>query len=1555
MFSLLYIDDEPGLLEIGQLFLESTGEFTVRTVLSGPEALDLLRSTDFDAIISDYQMPEMDGIELLKAVRKNMGNIPFILFTGRGREEIVIEAINNGVDSYLQKGGDPQAQFAELAHRVRQAIGRRKAEIALSDSERRLSDIINFLPDATFAIDTEGYVIAWNRAIEEMTGIPAREVIGKGNYEYALAFYDSRRPILIDLVFEPDGKITDYYRNIRREGNAISAETSLPHPRGEHIDILAKASPLYNRIGEITGAIETIRDVTDRKRSDDELRAVNEQLAASREKLQAQYDELSESERRLRESEEKYRSVVDNIQDMFYRSDLAGNIIMASPSCIKKLGYATPEEISHKPIAETFYYVPEKREELIRIIREKGSVEDFEVQLKRKDGTPLWVSTSSHYYRDDHDTIAGVEGIFRDITERKRVEEILRKSEADLKRAEEIGKSGSWELRLNEKIFSGSDGAWILYGLEGTQTMSMDEVQKIPLTEYRPLLDRALKDLIAGISPYDIEFRIQRPNDGTVLDIHSLAEYDPAGNAVFGVIRDITERKRTETELRAAYEQIAASDEELRRQYNELSLAQAELRTRKQQMEEIAATVPGVVFQFYARPDGTTGMYYVSTRSEEIFGFDNTTTDHLRWFNDHLHPDDRARFAASIQEAVRTGSRWEVEGRLIRPSGKMMWFRGLSSPVLHGSELVYSGVLLDITEQKRTDESLRERGEQYRSLVETTNTGYVIVDDAGRVIDANAEYVRLTGHRDLAEIVGRSVVEWTAEYAREKNAAAVRQCLKDGFIRNLEIDYTDEAGHITPIEINATVVQENGKSRIITLCREITARRAAETALRESEERYRALTEFAFDGVLILDITGTILSTNPSIGRMLGIADPSALAGKTVLDFILPEDRESVVLELRNIIAGREGYPGTFQVRTPDGRELWIEATGTRIRFREQDAVIIALRDITEQKRAAKDLAESERKYRLLAENSPDMIYFIDSGGYLRYINEYAAVSMKARPDDLVGKHLTDLFRPDIAQHHLEGILAVIRSGKPTRREMFEALPSGGIWLEVRLTPLVDETGEVLGVLGLSHDISDRKNAEKALVRLSRLDQEALDIARMGHFEFDVASQTFIFNDQYYALIGTTVEKAGGYTVPAATFAERFVHPDDAHLVGEKIRAGIETADPRFESSFESRIIRPDGTVMWMDVWFRIEKDPAGKTARFYGVNQDITGRKRAEEALQESEMKYRMLVENSNDIIYTISADGILTFVSPSWTTLLGYPTPEVIGRSFRQFVHPGDVPAYEAFLAGVVKTRERQSGIVYQVFHADGSIRVHTSNISPVLNGKGTVVSYIGNARDITDMKQSENAIRESSRKLNLLNSITRHDLANQLTVVQGYTQLAVLRKPDPVIAEFIAKIGAAAEVMQRQIEFTRNYQDLGMQAPAWHRISDSVLAAKPQNIALTCSCGDWELFADPMIGKVFFNLFDNAIRHGEKVSAITVGCGLVSDELVITVEDNGIGIPLDEKQKIFEKGYGRNTGFGLFLVREILAITGIFIHETGAHGRGARFEITVPEGAYRIVKKE
>jgi PAS domain S-box-containing protein len=426
MISLLYIDDEPGLLELGKLFLESAGGFEVSTAESGDEGLGQLAQHDFDAIVSDFQMPGMDGIELLKKVRKTFGTIPFVLFTGRGREEVVIEAINNGVDFYLQKGGDPKAQFAELAHKVRQSVSRRRAETALSDSEKRLADIINFLPDATFAIDTRGVVIAWNRAMERMTGVRAEDVLGKGDYEYALPFYHERRPLLINLVLENDPAIGEKYPFVKKEGRNLFSEIRIPHFNdGRGAALWFTASPLYDRKGEIAGAIESIRDITERKRA----------------------------EEARNESEKRFRELADLLPQGIYEADTDGRMIYANRLALEMYGY-TDEDVE-KGLNVLNVIAPVDRKRAVTVFskmvetgtREQGKEEYLAV---RKDGGLFPVSIyTSPVHRDGR--ICGVRGVVIDITDRKRTEEELRAANEQLVASEEELRAQYDELASGEK------------------------------------------------------------------------------------------------------------------------------------------------------------------------------------------------------------------------------------------------------------------------------------------------------------------------------------------------------------------------------------------------------------------------------------------------------------------------------------------------------------------------------------------------------------------------------------------------------------------------------------------------------------------------------------------------------------------------------------------------------------------------------------------------------------------------------------------------------------------------------------------------------------------------------------------------------------------------------------------------------------------------------------------------------------------------------------------------------------------------------------------------
>jgi len=225
-------------------------------------------------------------------------------------------------------------------------------------------------------------------------------------------------------------------------------------------------------------------------------------------------------------------------------------------------------------------------------------------------------------------------------------------------------------------------------------------------------------------------------------------------------------------------------------------------------------------------------------------------------------------------------------------------------------------------------------------------------------------------------------------------------------------------------------------------------------------------------------------------------------------------------------------------------------------------------------------------------------------------------------------------------------------------------------------------------------------------------------------------------------------------------------------------------------------------------------------------------------------------------------------------------------------------------------------------------------------------------------TRLEKSQEAFRTANKKLNLLSSITRHDIKNQLLALMGYIELSKMKSTDPELMHFIDKEDIAAQTIRRQIEFTKDYEDLGVNAPAWQDIGGCLVALRsnlpPGEIEISVNVMGLEIFADPLLEKVFENLIDNSRRHGERVRHITLSSMKPGpDTLAIVYEDDGVGVQESDKERIFEKGFGKNTGFGLFLTREILAITGLSIKESGAYGKGVRFEILVPNGKFRFTK--
>ncbi len=646
---------------------------------------------------------------------------------------------------------------------------------------------------------------------------------------------------------------------------------------------------------------------------------------------------------------------------------------------------------------------------------------------------------------------------------------------------------------------------------------------------------------------------------------------------------------------------------------------------------------------------------------------------------------------------------------------------------------------------------------------------------------------------------------------------------------------------------------------------------------------------------------------------------------------------------------------------------------------------------------------------------------------------------------------------------------------------------------------------------------SEQKKMEDELRKSRQQLAEAMDLADIVNWEYDIGTDRFTFDDRFYALYGTSADREGGNYMSAETYAREFIPPEDRSLVAKEIENALRTTDPHYVSQCEHRIIRRDGGIRHIVVRIGITKDAKGRTIKTHGANQDITERKRTEEKLvrineelkasneqlmaaeeelrvmldelalqemivRESEEKFRSIVETSPDMIWEIDTQGKFRYMSPMVQTILGYTPEEVMGKSILDLVHeevksaatqelmrmvssegtisPIEIPARhrngsdiileirparltgadgkltglrgvtvditerrraEEFLReseekyrAIVETapdmiweidtqgrfryispiinaimgytpeemtgklvtdlipEEKRSAVMQEIArvtgsegpippfevparHRDGRDMVIEIRPVKITGPDSRLIGLRGMARDVTERKQAEEALRQANKKLSLLSGITRHDINNQLLALNGFVALLQRGIPDPAYKDYFSRITRASNQITAMIAFTKEYEMIGTGAPVWQDVTTvlntAVKGIVPGQVTIKNDLpAGTKVFADPMLEKVFFNLLDNAVRHGERVTEIHVSSHPSGKDLVVTWEDNGIGINADVKERIFERGFGKNTGLGMFLVREILSLTGITITETGEPGVGARFEILVPQGVYR-----
>jgi PAS domain S-box-containing protein len=856
-----------------------------------------------------------------------------------------------------------------------------------------------------------------------------------------------------------------------------------------------------------------------------------------------------------------------------------------------------------------------------------------------------------------------------------------------------------------------------------------------------------------------------------------------------------------------------------------------------------------------------------------------------------------------------------------------------------------------------TCDILRQNEEKYHRVFNLANDGILLhtlttEGIPGQFIDVNRMACRMLGY-SREELLALGPTDIVPVELHPQLSDLVRQAAsQDSFL--FETWFMRKDGTTFPAESNSHLINYDGKKVWISVIRDISERKAAENALRESEERFRDLFNNMSAGVAIYEPIDNgsdfvFRDINHAVETIDGVRKEDIIGQRVVR--IFPGIKEFGLFDVFQRVA-RTGIAESHPVSIYKDKRIsgWRENFVYRLSSGE---IVAIYEDITDKKQAEEEvrLGREWLGIALRAAHAGTWDWDIATGTLIwspEFLELFGLPSGVTPSFEIWLKTL----HPDDREQAMEKINRSVREHSSLWSEYRIIVPGGDIrWVGAGGSTTYGESGEPVRMSGVCIDITDRKKAENAL-RESE--------AHYKHLVENISDVIFTLDPQgTITYISPVISKLYGYSPDEVigTYFGRFVHPDDLSLITDAFSRRDEGAC----SEITFRILTKDGTER--DV--RVKETPLivdGTTVGFNYIMTDITDRKKAEEALIESEEFNRGLVENLPDFIVIYDMQGMIRYANTAALDSIGLSASQVIGTYGPSYIlgsRDGEIEE---------KMRQRLSGGIlspYEIEIRAADNRTVTAILrgSPITYMKEPCVLLV--MTDITDRKrseealtESENALRQANKKLNLLSGITRHDILNQVAILEGYLDLAGEEVKAPELQEYMGHLDQAVKTIQRQIEFTREYQEIGVNAAAWQNVRETVLTAgrtfDRDDVALTITCSEVEIFADPLLEKVFYNLFDNAFRYAPPFSKITVSCKETGEGLSVVFADNGVGITAEDRKHLFERGFGKHTGLGLFLSREILAITGIRITENGEAGTGARFEITVPKGAYRFSGK-
>jgi len=744
-------------------------------------------------------------------------------------------------------------------------------------------------------------------------------------------------------------------------------------------------------------------------------------------------------------------------------------------------------------------------------------------------------------------------------------------------------------------------------------------------------------------------------------------------------------------------------------------------------------------------------------------------------------------------------------------------------------------------------------------------------------------------------------------------------------------------------------------SQFVVLVQKITSlveQRTTENALRELEDKFKDIYSNSPVAIELYDESGILIDINPACCALFGVRSADEVRKFHLFDD--PNISEELLDSLKKGDSIR--YTADFDFDLVKQHNLYHTTKSGILRLGVQitpmyhgdhkiSGYLVQIVDITKETRAQEEINNQKRFLDRLLETIPSPVFYKDAKGRYTGCNSAFEEYIGLLKKEIIGKTSYDIVPKELADIYYTKDKELFDTPGVQVYESRMKYADGSLHDVIfQKATLMNLKEEVQGLIGVMLDITDRKKIELALQKNEAYVRAVLDNLPIGVAVNSATSPVKFsyFNKNFLKLYRGNADTL---TKPDALW-NIFEDPGFRKVMKERVIADCASGDPARMHWDDIPIIRKGEETTFISAMTALVPDRNLMISTVW----DVTDRKNAEDSLRDVNRLLEGALDGIPDIISIQKPDYTMIRYNRAGYEVLGLTPEDVIGKPCYSFI--GRTIPCEICATKEALEKKKIVGVEKYVPELKRHL-ICRSN--PILDDSGEVRLIVEQLTDITSRKQMEEAISQSNQKLRLLTGLTRHDILNLLTAIHFYHEMA-LENPDvDAIHGYVTKAHEAGKRIEATIGFTREYEEFGVASSGWQAIYRIVESAKreisPGTIAIENKIPPGiEVFADPIIRKVFTTLLENAIRHGKTIDVITFSILKKEDDLIIVCEDNGVGISLNDKIQIFGRGFGENTGIGLFLAREILSITDLSIRECGQPGTGARFEILVPDGKWR-----